>query len=46
MIRGHWRHAGPGRTDQRVPWSNPYWEGPDMPAVVERLPLEALARDS
>jgi hypothetical protein len=35
-----------GWTDQRICRINPCWEGSDMTAVVERLPLEALARDS
>jgi hypothetical protein len=36
MVRGHWRRAAPGWTDQRVRWVNPYWREPDMAAVVER----------
>jgi hypothetical protein len=36
MVRGHWRRAAPGWTDQRIRWINPYWKGPDMAAVVER----------
>jgi hypothetical protein len=36
MIRGHWRRAAPGWTDQRVGWINPFWKGPDMTAVAER----------
>ena len=35
-----------GMDRQTRRWINPCWEGPDMTAVVERLPLEALARDS
>jgi hypothetical protein len=37
MVRGHGRRAAPGWTDQRVPWVNPYWRGPDMAAVLERV---------
>jgi hypothetical protein len=36
MVRGHWRRAQKGWTDQRLRWIEPYWKGPDMAAVIER----------
>jgi hypothetical protein len=33
-------------TDQHVRWINPYFTEPDMAAVVEHLPLEAVTSDS
>lgn len=36
LVRGHWRRAAAGWTDQRARWIQPYWKGPDMAAVIER----------
>lgn len=36
MVRGHWRRAQKGWSDQRLRWIEPYWKGPDMAAVIER----------
>ncbi len=36
LVRGHWRRANPSWQDQRNRWIQPYWEGPEMAALVER----------
>jgi hypothetical protein len=36
LVRGHWRRANPGWKDQRVRWIAPYWQGPDLAAIIER----------
>jgi hypothetical protein len=36
MVRGHWRRAQKGWSDQRLRWIEPYWKGPDMAAVIEK----------
>lgn len=36
MVRGHFRRAQKGWTDQRPRWIAPYWKGPDMAAIIER----------
>jgi len=36
MVRGHWRRANPGWSDQRLRWIEPYWKGPDLATIIER----------
>lgn len=36
MVRGHFRRAQKGWSDQRARWIAPYWKGPDMAAIIER----------
>lgn len=36
LVRGHWRRAAPGWSDQRLRWIEPYWKGPDLGMVIER----------
>jgi len=36
MVRGHWRRASAGWSDQRVRWIVPYWRGPSVASVIER----------
>jgi hypothetical protein len=37
MVRGHWRKAQKAWADQRLRWIEPYWRGPDMAAMIERV---------
>lgn len=37
MVRGHWRRPQKGWQDQRLRWIEPYWKGPDLAAVIERV---------
>jgi hypothetical protein len=36
MTRGHWQRPHQSWTDQRLRWSEPYWKGPDMAAIIEQ----------
>ncbi len=37
MVRGHWRRPAKDWQDQRLRWIEPYWKGPDIAAVIERM---------
>ena len=37
MVRGHWRRAAKSWTDQRLRWIQPYWKGPNIASVIERV---------
>lgn len=36
LVRGHWRRAAEGWTDQRARWIAPHWRGPTNAAIIER----------
>jgi hypothetical protein len=36
MVRGHWRRAAKGWSNQRLRWIEAYWKAPDMGAVVKK----------
>jgi hypothetical protein len=37
MVRGHWRRAPERWADRRLRWIEPYWKGPDVAAIIERV---------
>ena len=39
LVRGHWRNqaCGPGHTERRMTWIEPYWKGPEE-APINRRP--------
>lgn len=39
LVRGHWRNQpyGKGRAERRKQWVSPYWKGPEVGAVVDKL---------
>lgn len=37
MVRRHWRRPASSFKDQHLRWIAPYWKGPDMAAVIERV---------
>ena len=37
MVRGHWRRPQKTWADRRLRWIEPYWKGPDIAAVIERV---------
>jgi hypothetical protein len=36
MVRGHWRRAAAGWTEQRPRWIAPHWRGPADAAIIEK----------
>jgi hypothetical protein len=41
LVSGHWKvqHHGPGRSQRRIIWIEPYWRGPDFADIVNHARL-------